>query len=113
MYELYGSDNYGIGGNTKLNPEKSETNELYGEYNFSETIKFTSTAYRSKVFDRIETNAAYSMHENKLTNINQEGLESDLLIYGDKQNITFFTNFSNYGSHGTITSIPCNLKWFF
>ena len=28
LYELYGSDNFGIGGNTNLNPEKSETNEL-------------------------------------------------------------------------------------
>ena len=94
LYELYGSDNYGIGGNTKLNPEKSETNELYGEYNFSETIKFTSTAYRSKVFDRIETNAAYSMHENKLIDINQEGLESELLFSGNNQNIGLYTNFS-------------------
>jgi len=94
LYELYGSDNYGIGGNTKLNPEKSETNELYGEYNFSETIKFTSTAYRAKVFDRIETNAAYSMHENKLIDINQEGLESELLFSGNNQNIGLYTNFS-------------------
>ena len=94
LYELYGSDNYGIGGNTNLKPEKSETNELYGEYNFSKEIKFSSTAYKTKVFDRIETNTAYSMHENKLTNINQEGLESELLIYGDNKNITFFTNFS-------------------
>ena len=94
LYELYGSDNYGIGGNTKLNPEKSETNELYGEYNFSESIKFTSSAYRAKVFDRIESNAAYSMHENKLIDINQEGLESELLFSGNNQNIGLYTNFS-------------------
>ena len=94
LYELYGSDNYGIGGNINLNPEKSETNELYGEYNFSEKIKFTSTAYRSKVFDRIETNAAYSMHENKLIDINQEGLESELLFNANNQNIMLYTNFS-------------------
>ncbi|MDC0200469.1 TonB-dependent receptor plug domain-containing protein [Candidatus Pelagibacter sp.] len=94
LYELYGSDNYGIGGNTNLNPEKSETNELYGEYNFSETIKFTSTGYRAKVFDRIESNAAYSMHENELIDINQEGLESELLINGSNQKIALFTNFS-------------------
>ena len=94
LYELYGSDNYGIGGNTKLNPEKSETNELYGEYNFSETIKLTSTAYRAKVFDRIETNTAYSMHENKLIDINQEGLESELLFSGNNQNVGLYTNFS-------------------
>ena len=94
LYELYGSDNYGIGGNTNLNPEKSETNELYAEYNFSESLKFISTAYRAKVFDRIETNSAYSMHENKLIDINQEGLESELVINGSNQNITLFTNFS-------------------
>ena len=94
LYELYGSDNYGIGGNINLNPEKSETNELYGEYNFSETIKFTSTAYRAKVFDRIETNTAYSMHENKLIDINQEGLESELLFSRNNQNIRLYTNFS-------------------
>ena len=94
LYELYGSDNYGIRGNTNLNPEKSETNELYGEYNFSETIKFTSTGYRAKVFDRIESNSAYSMHENKLIDINQEGLESELLFSKNNQNIGFYTNFS-------------------
>ena len=94
LYELYGSDNYGIGGNTNLNPEKSQTNELYGEYNFSETIKFTSTGYRAKVFDRIESNAAYSMHENKLVDINQEGLESELLFSENNQNFGLYTNFS-------------------
>jgi len=94
LYELYGSDNYGIGGNTNLNPEKSETNEIYGEYDFSEKIKFTSTAYRAKVFDRIETNAAYSMHENKLIDINQEGLESELLFNANNQNVGLYTNFS-------------------
>ena len=94
LYELYGSDNYGIRGNTKLNPEKSETNELYGEYNFSETIKFTSTGYRAKVFDRIESNSSYSMHENELIDINQEGLENELFINRNNQNITLFTNFS-------------------
>ena len=41
------------------------------------TLKFSSTAYRAKVFDRIETNSAYSKHENKLPDINQEGLESE------------------------------------
>lgn len=94
LYELYGSDNYGIGGNTNLNPEKSQTNELYGEYNFSEIIKFTSTGYRTKVFDRIESNAAYSMHENMLVDINQEGLESELLFSENNQNFGLYTTFS-------------------
>lgn len=94
LYELYGSDNYGIRGNTKLNPEKSETNELYGEYNFSNIIKFKSTAYRAKVFDRIESNAAYTMHENDLIDINQEGLESEFIFRGNKRKISIYSNFS-------------------
>ena len=94
MYELYGSDNYGISGNINLNPERSETNELYLEYTISEKLKFTTNGYRSKVFDRIESNSAYSMRENELIDINQEGLENELLINANNQNITLFTNFS-------------------
>jgi vitamin B12 transporter len=94
LYELYGSDNYGIGGNANLNPEKSETNEFYAEYNISDSIKLSSTAYRTKIFDRIETNSAYSMHENKLTNINQEGLENELSFDGINEKILIYTNFA-------------------
>ena len=94
LYELYGSDNYGIGGNVNLNPEKSETNEFYAEYNISDSIKLSSTAYRTKIFDRIETNSAYSMHENKLTNINQEGLENELSLDRIDEKILIYTNFA-------------------
>ncbi len=94
LYELYGSDNYGIKGNTNLNPEKSETNELFGEYNFSEKIKFSSTAYRAKIFDRIETNSSYTMHENELIDINQEGLENEISISNLNQKFVYFVNFS-------------------
>jgi len=94
LYELYGSDNYGIGGNTNLNPEKSKTNELYGEYNFSEKLKFTSTAYRATIFDRIESNGAYTKHENYQTDLNQEGVESELFFKRKNEDISLFTNFS-------------------
>jgi len=94
LYELYGSDNSGIGGNTNLNPEKSKTNELYGEYNFSEKLKFTSTAYRATIFDRIESNGAYTKHENYQTDLNQEGVESELFFKRKNEDISLFTNFS-------------------
>jgi len=94
LYELYGSDNYGIGGNPNLKPEKSKTNEIYGEYKFSDKLRFTSTAYRAKIFDRIESNAAYSKHENQLLSLNQEGLESELLFNGNNQVFGLFTNIS-------------------
>ena len=94
LYELYGSDNYGISGNVNLNPEKSETNELSVKYNFLENLSFNSTAYRSKVYDQIESNAAYSKHENELININQEGLENELTFDGNEQRFSIFNTFS-------------------
>ncbi len=94
LYELYGSDNFGIKGNIHLKPEKSETNEIYGELNFSNKLRFISTAYRSKIFDRIESNSSYTKHENMRTALNQEGLESELIFNGNENKLSFFTNFS-------------------
>jgi len=94
LYELYGSDNYGIGGNTNLVPEKSRTNELFGEYIFSEKLKFNSTAYKATILDRIVSNSGYTAHENNQIDLNQEGLESRLTFNGENQVISIFTNFS-------------------
>ena len=94
LYELYGTDNYGIKGNTSLNPEKSKTNELTFNFNQSNNITFKSTAYKTKIFDRIESNAAYSKHENLKTDINQKGLENSILFKNDNQTFSLFNNFS-------------------
>ena len=94
LYELYGSDNYGISGNVSLNPEKSETNELYVKYNILENINFNFTAYRTKIYDQIESNTTYSKHENELIDINQEGLENELSFNGNGQRLSIFYTFS-------------------
>ena len=94
LYELYGSDNYGISGNPNLNSEKSSTNEIFGEYQLSKKIKIKSTAYKTTISDRIESNSEYTRHENQLIDLNQEGLENELLFSGDIQNFSIFTNFS-------------------
>ena len=94
LYELYGADNYGIGGNTGLNPEKSRTNELSINYKILENLSFQSTAYRAKVYDQIETNSAYSKHENKLIDINQEGLENEISLIQNNKVFSFYNIFS-------------------
>jgi len=94
LYELYGSDNYGFKGSTDINPEKSKTNELYAEYDFLENLKFSSTFYRAAIFDQIELNSSWSANENKLIDINQEGLENELSFNGSNQNLSIFNNFS-------------------
>ena len=94
LYELYGSDNYGIRGNANLNPEKSETNEFSIKYNILKNLSFNSTAYRAKVYDQIESNTAYSKHENELIDINQEGLENELLFNSNNQRLSIYSVFS-------------------
>ena len=58
------------------------------------SLTFNSIAYRSKVFDQIESNAAYTKHVNELIDINQEGLENKLLFKGNNQTFSIFNNFS-------------------
>ena len=94
LYELYGTDNYGIKGNINLKSEKSRTNEFSAKYDFNKNLIFNSTAYRTTIYDQIETNSAYTMHENQVVDINQEGLESSLLFKGVNQSILIFSNFS-------------------
>tara|TARA_B100000963_G_scaffold335072_1_gene328885 strand:- start:1112 stop:2968 length:1857 start_codon:yes stop_codon:yes gene_type:complete len=94
LYELYGSDNFGIGGNTGLNPEKSKTNEFSVNYKISENLNLKSTAYRAQVYDQIETNSAYSKHENKLIDINQEGIENEISLNRNNEKLSFYNIFS-------------------
>ena len=112
LYELYGSDNYGITGNMNLNPEKSETNELSLTYNIFENLSFNSTAYRAKVYDQIETNAAYSKHENQLIDINQEGLENKLTFNGNNESLSLYNIFSkSRKTNGQAQSRRPNLSY--
>jgi len=94
LYELYGTSNYGFKGSTNINPEKSKTNELYIEYNFLKNLKFSSTAYKTKIFDQIELNSSWTANENEVIDINQEGLENELSFYGNNQSFSIYNNFS-------------------
>mgnify|MGYP001166898256 CR=1 FL=1 len=89
LYELYGNI-----GQRSINPEKSETNELYGEYNFSENVKFSSTAYRTRMKDRIKIKSDWSAYENKVPDTTQEGLESDITFLGKDQYISIVSHFA-------------------
>lgn len=94
LYELYGSNSSGFSGTTNLNPEKSKTNEIYGEYNLSENLKFSSTAYRATISDRLELDSSWTAIENKQIDLNQEGLENEIFYQGVDQSFSIFNNFS-------------------
>ena len=89
LYEFYGNT-----GNINIRPEKSETNELIGEYNFSKNIKFSSTAYRTRMKDRIKIKSDWSAYENKIPDTTQEGLESEITFLGKDQHISIVSHFA-------------------
>ncbi len=89
LYELYGNI-----GQKHIDPEKSETNEIIGEYSFSENIKLISTAYRTRMKDRIKIKSNWSAYENKKTDTTQEGLESEITFIGKNQQISINSHFA-------------------
>ena len=89
LYEFYGSSTYHAGSES-VDPSKSKTNELYGEYNYSDNISFNSTAYRTTISNRISS----SNGTNETGDTNQEGLESELNFGGKDQNISFVSHFA-------------------
>ena len=89
LYELYGNI-----GQKNINPEKSETNEIIGEYNFSSNIKLSSTAYRTRMKDRIKINSSWNAYENKVPDTTQEGLESEITWFGNNQSVSLVSHFA-------------------
>ena len=93
LYELYGSSS-SHSGSTGIDPEKSTTNELYGEYDFSKNIKFVSTLYRTNMRERIKIKSDWSGYENKIPDTNQEGAESEITFLGKNQKISVLSHFA-------------------
>ncbi len=103
LYELYGSSSL-HSGSTVIDSEKSSTNELYGEYNFSENVKFISTLYRTHMTDRIKIKSDWSGYENKIPDTTQEGIESEINIFLD--NDQKFSMMSHFAKSRTDTGGP-------
>ena len=99
LYEFYG--NTGI---RNIKPETSTTNEITGEYNFSQNIKFASTAYRTRMKDRIKIKSDWSGYENKIPDTTQEGLENELIFQLGKNNQLSLT--SHFAKSRTATGGP-------
>ena len=96
-------ENYGNIGKRNIKPEKSETNEIIGEYNLSKNIKFSSTAYRTRMKDRIKINSSWNGYENKIPDTTQEGLESEIVFLGEDQ---IFSITSHFAKSRTATGGP-------
>ena len=92
LYELYGTDNYGYSGNLNLDPEKSKSNEIFGEYNFTENFSFSLTGFKSSIFDHVEYKNKTYVNDPTKTDLNQSGLESRIDWRGKDQKFSIFTS---------------------
>ena len=89
LYELYGNI-----GQRNINPEKSKTNEFIFEYKFSKKINLNTTAYRTRMKDRIKINSSWDAYENKIPDTTQEGVESEITWLGNNQSLSLISHFS-------------------
>jgi vitamin B12 transporter len=94
LYELFGSNNFGYKGNINLKAEKSKTNEIYASYNFLDNFTLSSTAYRTSLSDRLEFNSSFTAVENKIVDLNHDGLENELKYEGRNHDLSIFADFS-------------------
>ena len=93
LYELYGSSS-SHKGSRGIKAEKSETSELFTEINFTKNISLKSTAYRTRMKDRIKINSSWSGYENKILDTTQEGLESEITLKTNNQILSFLSHFA-------------------
>ena len=60
----------------------------------SENIKFSTTAYRTRMKDRIKINSSWNAYENKLPDTTQEGLENEISFLGNDQSLSIISHFA-------------------
>ena len=92
LYEFFGSDSSGYSGNRSLKSEKSDTNQIYSKYRFSDRLIFSLTGYKSTIYDQLEyVNKQYVNSLN--VDLNQSGIDAEIKYLGKKSKILFYSNF--------------------
>ncbi len=93
IYELYGTDNFGYSGNEKLNPEKSETNEVYLKFKFLENVDGSIRGFRTKIYEQIEYKSNKYVNNSDNLDLNQSGINSEIKFITNGYNINLFSSF--------------------
>ena len=102
LYELYGqngrSDSYKHVGNLNAKPEKSKTNEFKIKYFFSNNFFLENSFYRSSIEDALLYDSNFkggSGYTNSKSNLNQDGIESNLTFKGKDQKFSIFNTITS------------------
>ena len=93
LYEMFGTDNFGYSGNKNLNPEKSNTYELYLNLFFNEHISLSTRAFRANIQNNIEYISNKYQNDSDNIDLNQSGLNNQMNIKFRNTNLNFFTSF--------------------
>ena len=92
LYEMYGTDNYGYSGNKNLEPEKSNTLELYSNMSISQNLGFSLRTFKSNIKNNIEYISNQYQNDSDNVDLNQSGLNSEINYKTNKTNISLFSS---------------------
>ncbi len=93
LYELYGTDSNGYSGNRNLKAEESISNELYIKYFVNNKLSFTSNLFKSNINKNIEYVDNKYVNDSDNIDLNQSGLNGNILYKNNDTKINFFTSF--------------------
>ncbi len=80
LYEFYGTDSYGYSGNKDLKPEKSTTNEIFGDIVINDNFIINLKAYRSSIQDYVEYSSNKYINNKSKMDLLQSGYESEIIM---------------------------------
>ena len=93
LYELFGTDNFGYSGNIDLQPEKSNTLEIYSNLSINDNLKLSVRGFKSNIQNNIEyINNKYT-NDNDDIDLNQSGLNLNVDFYGKSKHLKLFSSF--------------------
>ena len=92
LYEMYGTDNYGYSGNRNLDPEKSNTLEVYSNIAINQNLALSLRSFKSNIKNNIEYINNQYQNDSDNVDLNQSGLNSELNYKTSNTNISIFSS---------------------
>ncbi len=92
LYEMFGTDNFGYSGNVNLQPEKSNTFEIYSFLEVNKRFNASIRAFKSNIKNNIEYISNQYQNDSDNVDLNQSGINTTLKFKGEKQSISLFSS---------------------
>lgn len=93
LYEFFGTDSNGYSGNRSLNPEKSNTNEIYSNLKIRDNIQISLRAFKSNIKNNIEYVNNKYVNDSDNIDLNQSGINSEIYYKNNSSYVKFYSSF--------------------